>query len=188
MARWVLFQADAPLDFAALRELMEGSLDEEGEWEIHSDRSGCFCTGGPLKDRLEVLLPMINNDLGCTLSMLLTHHPDALSWACLRLVSRRRGGRCTMLADAVILGYLDQDEEIKRCFDVYFERIPFPALKTAEALIQTGQNASRAAAKLYVHRNTFQYRLRHFIELSGLDIRDPDNAHLFYFYMLIKEK
>lgn len=188
MERWVLFQADAPLDFAALRELLDGSLDEAAEWEIHSDRSGWLRSEAPLKDRLEVLLPMINNDLGCTLSLLMTHRPDALSWACLHLASKRRSGRCTMLADAVILGYLSQDEEIKRCFDAYFDTIPFPALKTAEALIQTGQNASRAAEKLYVHRNTFQYRLRHFIELSGLDIRDPDNAHLFYFYMLIKER
>jgi DNA-binding PucR family transcriptional regulator len=50
---------------------------------------------------------------------------------------------------------------------------------TAKAFIDAGLNATRAAVKLYVHRNTFNYRLDKFIEQTGLDIRDYH--HAFYF-------
>ena len=43
------------------------------------------------------------------------------------------------------------------------------------------------AQKLYLHRNTVNYRLQKFIEQSGLDIRDYHNAQLLYFCTLIKE-
>jgi DNA-binding PucR family transcriptional regulator len=37
-------------------------------------------------------------------------------------------------------------------------------------------DATLSAKRLFVHRNTFLYRLNRFIELTNLDIRDYHNA------------
>jgi DNA-binding PucR family transcriptional regulator len=37
-------------------------------------------------------------------------------------------------------------------------------------------NVSEAAKKLYIHRNSMQYRLEKFSERTGLDIRKFDDA------------
>jgi DNA-binding PucR family transcriptional regulator len=60
-----------------------------------------------------------------------------------------------------------------------FEGVPRELLLTATAFIESGLNATRASKKLYIHRNTFNYRLQKFIEWTSLDIRDYH--HAFYF-------
>jgi carbohydrate diacid regulator len=55
--------------------------------------------------------------------------------------------------------------------------------------IHCGLNAIKTANKLYIHRNTFNYRLHKFIALTGLDIRDY--RHALYFELasrLLKTK
>ncbi|MGN1075804.1 MAG: helix-turn-helix domain-containing protein, partial [Candidatus Enteromonas sp.] len=42
-----------------------------------------------------------------------------------------------------------------------------------------------SAQTLFVHRNTFLYRLNKFIELTNLDIRDYHNALLLELYFQI---
>ncbi|HBB05327.1 MAG TPA: hypothetical protein DCZ41_01870, partial [Firmicutes bacterium] len=42
--------------------------------------------------------------------------------------------------------------------------------------------ACLTAETLYIHRNTFNYRLNAFIEKTGLDIREYHNALLLEFY------
>ena len=53
---------------------------------------------------------------------------------------------------------------------------------TAGTYLRCGLDASLAANKLIVHRNTFNYRLNAFIARTGLDIRDYHNALLLELY------
>jgi len=52
-------------------------------------------------------------------------------------------------------------------------------MQTASMLLVSDMNATIASQRLYVHRNTFAYRLRQFITLTGLDIRIHDHALFF---------
>lgn len=41
-------------------------------------------------------------------------------------------------------------------------------------------SVSRAAQQLYMHKNTFQYKLRKLEELTGYDVRLPSQATILY--------
>ena len=60
----------------------------------------------------------------------------------------------------------------------YFESVDPIALEAAGSYLRCGCNGLTASSSLYVHRNTFNYRLNAFIRESGLDIRDYHNALL----------
>lgn len=60
-------------------------------------------------------------------------------------------------------------------------------MQTGLTFILSGLNATLAAKRLYIHRNTFNYRLNKFIEQTSLDIRDFDNALLLYIYNKAKK-
>jgi DNA-binding PucR family transcriptional regulator len=47
-------------------------------------------------------------------------------------------------------------------------------IETLRAYFEAGCDAGRAASRLGVHANTMRYRLRRLVELSGLDLDDPD--------------
>lgn len=47
-------------------------------------------------------------------------------------------------------------------------------LRTLRAFFECGENVSRAAEALFLHRNSVPYRLERVRELTGLDYRDHD--------------
>ena len=53
---------------------------------------------------------------------------------------------------------------------------------TAIAYLRSGLDAIKAAEAIYVHRNTFNYRLNKFVEATGIDPRDYHNALLIELY------
>lgn len=49
-----------------------------------------------------------------------------------------------------------------------------------DAYFQAEGSISKAAASLYIHKNTLQYRLRQLAEMTGFDVRKPSNAPILY--------
>ena len=62
---------------------------------------------------------------------------------------------------------------IARLID-YDERNDASLIRTLEAWLDSFGDVATAAAALYVHPNTFRYRLRRLAEVSGLDLTDPE--------------
>ncbi len=56
----------------------------------------------------------------------------------------------------------------------YDERHDASLIRTLEAWLDSFGDVATAAASLYVHPNTFRYRLRRLAEVSGLDLADPE--------------
>lgn len=59
-------------------------------------------------------------------------------------------------------------------------------LKMMEVFLKSNLNVSVAAKKLYMHRNSFQYRIEKFKEKTGLDIRNFHHALTVYLALLVK--
>lgn len=57
-------------------------------------------------------------------------------------------------------------------------------LDTVKVFLEHGANASAAAKTLYMHRNSLQYRIDKFTELTGMDIRQFDAGVLVYLSIL----
>jgi len=60
-------------------------------------------------------------------------------------------------------------------------------MATIRTFLESNSNVSLAAKKLYVHRNTLQYRLEKFTEKTGVQLKDFDAAIVVYFAGLFKE-
>ncbi|MFD1065757.1 PucR family transcriptional regulator [Oceanobacillus locisalsi] len=58
------------------------------------------------------------------------------------------------------------------------------ALETMRMFIQCNLNVSETAKKLYIHRNSLQYRLDKFHESTGMDIKQFDKAFTVYLAIL----
>ena len=67
-----------------------------------------------------------------------------------------------------------------------FRDLPEELLETGKVYLAAGLDAKLAADLLFVHRNTFNYRLNRFIEASGIDIRDYHNAMLLDYYLRMR--
>jgi len=62
----------------------------------------------------------------------------------------------------------------------YYSLFGVETMETVIGFIKADQNASKAAAKLYMHRNTLNYRLDHFIAISEIDVRRFQGALAVY--------
>lgn len=60
-------------------------------------------------------------------------------------------------------------------------------LTTIKVFLESNSNTSLAAKKLYVHRNTLQYRLDKFMEKTGINLKDFDSTVMVYLACLYVE-
>ena len=61
-------------------------------------------------------------------------------------------------------------------------------VRTLRAYFAAGGNASEAADRLFLHRNSMLYRLERIGKLTGLDLRDPGVALALQLGLLALEK
>ncbi|MDM5226738.1 helix-turn-helix domain-containing protein [Cytobacillus sp. NJ13] len=61
-------------------------------------------------------------------------------------------------------------------------------LHTIKVFLQNSSNVSLTAKKLYVHRNTLQYRLDRFTEKTGIQLKDFNSALTVYLACLLVEQ
>lgn len=62
--------------------------------------------------------------------------------------------------------------------EAYAERRTSDLVETLDAFVRSGLDRRRAAAEMHVHPNTLDYRLRRIADLTGLDLRTPDDLAL----------
>ena len=62
--------------------------------------------------------------------------------------------------------------------EAYAERRSSELVETLDAFIRSGLDRRRAAGEIHVHPNTLDYRLRRIVELTGLDLRRPEDLAL----------
>ncbi len=75
-----------------------------------------------------------------------------------------------------------------KVFPGKFFRIPTaPAPWKAVFCFENNLNVSETARKLFVHRNTLVYRLEKIKKLTGLDLREFDDAITFKVALMVKK-
>ena len=132
-----------------------------------------------LEERLESTIQSLNESMNAKISCLITYddHPSG----------RMASERCQQLHQyqVVTIGYLllqrvhAQDHLFLVQIKHEFATIPWTLRLTARAFLKHNLNVSRAAQSMFLHRNTFQYRLKKFYEYTSMNLRDISIA--FYF-------
>lgn len=87
------------------------------------------------------------------------------------------------LSELFILAYQQKHTVLIQDVQTLIKHVPDEMLKTADMYVLSQGNARLAAHELYLHRNTFNYRMKKFYDSTMLDLRDPDIA---YFYQWVR--
>ncbi|MRG84809.1 PucR family transcriptional regulator [Salinibacillus xinjiangensis] len=82
-----------------------------------------------------------------------------------------------------------QDEERVRLSNILLKgaKNDEELLRTIRIFLESNSNASEAAKKMYMHRNSLQYRIDKFIEITGIDIKSFEGAVTTYLVLKMLE-
>ncbi len=179
MNKYFLFKSEQPIPSDSFKELIAATYRDRWSLVFRDRHRGYILSDGAFYDALTVLLPLFNTDLGLSITVVVSHVLDDLSQQVLEAAHRYYRQSCRHLGEVVLDRLASGDRRMLEGVRHQFEGVPRELLLTATAFIESGLNATRASKKLYIHRNTFNYRLQKFIEWTSLDIRDYH--HAFYF-------
>lgn len=67
------------------------------------------------------------------------------------------------------------------------DEVDHELFKTIKVFIECNSNSTMAAKKLFIHRNSLQYRIDKFIEKTGVNVKEFQGAMIAYWAILCKE-
>jgi hypothetical protein len=103
------------------------------------------------------------------------------------LLIAQKFSRFTILhiADVMLMESYVGGRVLLDLFNQQIKQVSHETILTAKAFIENDCNANATAEALYIHRNTFSYRLSKFIDQTNLDIRDFHFARLFSLWLVL---
>lgn len=161
--------------------LTESFPDNDFRLRMSTKRNGCIDSEKNIAVELESIVPILANDLGTGIVFVVAPVDNDIAHRAI-MKARGLGSGIYWLAEVIVLMLAERDYAMVPPLRCQLEEIPHELIQTADMFLKCGLNASAAAEKLYIHRNTFNYRLAKFIDLTGLDIRDYWTSQ---YYMII---
>ncbi len=158
-------------------------LTSSSSWSYIDKYVASFSAPYSLILTLQGLLPSISEDLGYNISVLLAHRESLLTEHCLRSAYENFPNAALTIADVLLKEFSFGDYSSLPLLKREFSGLSQDLLLTAKAYLESDLSAVRASEALYIHRNTFNYRLERFINETSLDIREFHNALLFSLYL-----
>jgi hypothetical protein len=184
MKKWYYFSAADTIDITILKQILNLGFNFPYHVEVISTKQVAIEADESLTIFLEGILPSLNQDLGVSLYVLITHKLSPIMSQSGRYMVTKQYDPLLHLGELLLLLIIDQQQGMLTLFKKEFSTIPRDLYLTASSYIRSGLNATKASEKLYVHRNTFNYRLQQFIAVTQLDIRD--HFHALYFNIIEK--
>jgi hypothetical protein len=130
-------------------------------------------------ETLEVLLPTLHDAIDSPCSVLITYREHRLGSLAGKLAAKKQVYSLVHLGEFILQLLIEKDSQLHAFIKSEFIDVPRETFITAKMFLLCSLNATQASQKLYIHRNTFHYRLQKFIDHTGLDIRDHFNALYF---------
>ena len=143
----------------------------------------CFYSEENINQTLSELIPIIENDLACRITVLVSHREDKLSEQALELAAKYSSGKLVDLADVCLLAVKEKQTDFLLIFENYFNHIDTDLLRTMAAYLTNDSSGLRTSENLFIHRNTWLYRLNKFYRLTKLDLKDADDVAFFRFWL-----
>ncbi|NCA96990.1 MAG: PucR family transcriptional regulator [Bacteroidia bacterium] len=179
MVKYYFFASNKDIHVEYFCDVIRSAYKNVYDIKILTSSTGYIVSDEFFYDYLESLIPVISSDIDNSYVILMSNNDSQFSRRALEKARQGRGAFVTTTADLLFNLALEGDFELASLAKKKFDLVPRQLMLTAEAFISCGLNASLAAKKLYIHRNTFAYRLNQFIEATELDIRDYHNAQFF---------
>ena len=188
MFKYYYFYSYSKLDKPSFNEIIRKSYSYYIDIEFSDDNNGIIMADENFSVRLLNIYNILLNDLGIAVVFLETFDLNNLSELSMKNLIFNKEKGVFSLDEVILKAYLYKNKEIANALEKIFDNIDEDLLDCASYYLKCNLNASIAANSLYIHRNTFNYRLNKFIEISKLDIRDYKNSLIFYFYLIFKHQ
>jgi len=182
-----LFQSDHYVDKNTFSSVIDSFYVGNYEIEYLTNTSGYIIASHEFALLFAEVLPTISSDLGTKLVFVCAHDLTDVSKSALNYCYQNMQG-FNYLSDVVLEQLFTNLNETKKSIINEFCLVPRELILTAQAYLKAGLNAKAASEMLYIHRNTFNYRLTKFIDITNLDIRDYWNAFYFNLYLKMLNK
>ncbi|MFA9263087.1 MAG: helix-turn-helix domain-containing protein [Undibacterium sp.] len=177
MNKYYIFMASAAIN----REYFEDALNSLGvpyELTYNGPDRGFLIADENFFEKIDGVLLPLHSDLGLVISILVAHEYSSLEEKAIKEAVAYFPNQALFLTDVLMKEFSFGDFSSVPLLSAELKDVPHDLLLTAGTYLRCGLDASKAAEKLIVHRNTFTYRLNQFVERTGLDIRDYHNALL----------
>lgn len=92
-------------------------------------------------------------------------------------------GTYTDVAELLIDSVMFMDNQLLSFLNDLFMSLKPELIETAKMYLWAGSNAKLAAEALYLHRNTFNYRMKKFEEKSAINLTETNHAFLFRIWL-----
>ena len=87
------------------------------------------------------------------------------------------------LSDVSLLAIVKQEEDFIAYLEDYFTELDRELLHTMRCYQLNNCSGIKTAENLFIHRNTWNYRLNKFHNLTKLNLHDYDDAAFFRFWL-----
>lgn len=174
MEKHYLFQTSGPFHRIAFEDSL-ASIGVEGV-TYFSLTSGEFIADASAVAELIPILGLLREDLGVSISFLISHDLGPLEKKLLNEAFSYYPNQALFLSDLILKEISFGNYSSYPLIKEKFEHVPSDLMLTVGMYLRCGLDGKAASKCLFIHRNTFLYRVNQFIEMTGLDIRDYHNA------------
>ncbi len=189
MERFCYFIAQNNFSHPSFANALVGAGVEKNSIKFISDRMGYFYFEDEDDLPLDNLPILLHEDLNVLFSMLICHEVGPFEESILNVALSIFPNEAVFLNELILKMTMYGNFSFYGPMISLFSSVPHDLMLTAKCYLRAGCNAIKASELLFVHRNTFSYRLNQFINLTHLDIRDYHNASfLELFFSLTSQK
>lgn len=182
MVKHYLFLFSSPIDKGVFLDALLGVGIEESQVSFDSPTRGEIIEESDSFPDLESILMPLHEDLGISLCLLCCHQNTSFEQKLLLEALAYFPNQALFPSDVILKEISFGNYSSFYPLTLLFKDVPREWMMTAGTYLRCGLDASLSARHLFIHRNTFNYRLEKFIEKTGLDIRDYHNALLLELY------
>lgn len=184
MSRYFYVYLDRPINKISLENYLLTSLNIPLELTWLTDNQCYFISDANLNTLWSSMIEVIASDFGCVVSVLSSHNEDSFSQRINKWIGTYRKGEYFNLAEAVYYCLQSTEFREREFFIDYFEKIDEELILTIHNYLLNNCDGLLTAKKMYLHRNTWLYRLNKFVKLTNLDVRFYENALFFELWYL----
>ena len=159
MEKHYLFKASSAFDRIAFEDILS-DIGVEGV-DYSSPTEGSFVADAKKVAELVPLLSVLRDDLGISISFLVSHDFGALEKKLLSEAFAYYPNQALFPTDVILKEMSFGNYSSYPLIKARFEGVPHELMLTAGTYLRCGLDGILAAKCLFVHRNTFLYRLNH---------------------------
>jgi len=184
--KYYLFHLSEPLNQEEFKGYLLSIDSQIKSVKFNSKLDGYFIGNSELSTTLNFIAEAITGDFNVSISILSSYELNDLSSYLFRHCTKKERASYKSLADTILDLILKNDYSFLPFLTNIFKDVNDSILLSIETYVRTGFNATLTAKKLFIHRNSFYYRMNDFFSKTRIDIHDYENSQLVMFYIKLK--